>query len=211
MKNSSTIKQALFSLYIVMVMFTSTSAQAEEEVITAFMKECTHNGASEVFCQCSLQKFSDMLRKTAKEELQKRQENFDKHRKELLEDANLDQTKIDAICHLHNLSVDYTRKATALRGIEQAELAKEYKKQKRKAQREKMNLLNSYDLDPHTSANKLLGGAYCKEKLILDESKKDLEQDDGTIYPELKRLLKYNMFHHSGVVMSLGSRTKCPR
>lgn len=202
------MKYVVFVLCTVIVMTASFSARAEDDSIAAFMKICTDKGASQTFCQCSLEKFSDTLRKTANKEFEKRQETVNSQIKVLLEDPALDQGKIDAVCDLHNLSIDYSRKITALRGKGQADLVREYKKKKSKATVDKMNLIQSYNLKPNTS--KVLGGNFCQEKLTLAENKIDMAEDDGGIYPELKRLLEFNMSHYYSVVMSMGKRSKCP-
>lgn len=182
-----------YFLLMAVLLVSTLPAHAEEiKGFDSYIQSCSRSpDYSPNFCKCSLNEYSDKMREGQERKLQERETYQKSYTEALLQDSAITQDKLDAVCDLHDQSLEYNRQASLLgrRGSRAEYDALIAKKLERLEQKRK--LVESYGAS-HQSLASLISGKYCDNRHEIIQMQKDLAVEDAAYYPEILRILETN-------------------
>ena len=148
-----------------------------EDIVAPFLEYCSRKYN---YCECALKKYSDKIRNGKRKKLLELENNSNKHRKVLLSSGRFTPDILDAFVRLY------------VSAQEHGELSRTGDRDKRLWHRDKQNELQG-QLDKFVSDNNIKASGslikYSMSQFYATQIKKEMSEDDGSLFPKVKREL----------------------
>ena len=156
-----------------------------KDIIPAFMEYCTAE-FSHSDCECILKTYSDRVREKDKRELPYLEGLVDKQKKDILSNPGVTINNINAVCRLFDSANDQKSLAEQARAAGEKGKYKGHYTKQRELYNQGSNLAKSF-IENAARQKPLADGVYCDNQYKINRIKKDLAEDDGILYPLIKR------------------------
>ena len=177
-----------------------------EDLTKGFMEQCAKRKLDPACCEATLKKYSDSYRDMVKRDLPKLDESTKKKLTKIMANPGMTLEKIDAVCSLYDASREHEWLAKLAGGAGDKKGYKEHKDQLNQLSRQSRELAQSYNSET-LNGNDIQ--FYCMDRNKLYQMEKDLKEDDGKLYPLVKRQLKSNDPHDIYMIFRYDLFSKC--
>lgn len=174
-------------LFLICFLF-SLPLHAQDHAQT-FNVKCTKTGKTESFCSCTLNAFSDHMRKQNSRKLEENKMHLKLSTESILTDPVMTQSKINDVCNLYDEAQNYAFKEALVRREQGQEQARQWTDKKLAAMKQKEDLVMSYGASRETNAA-LAAGDYCKLNYEVNQMAQDLSESEDVIYAQVRRMIE---------------------
>jgi hypothetical protein len=181
------VKYGLVVLSLMVVAFTTKSWA--EDVTAGFMNQCTEMHFESACCERLLDAYSDSIRDYEKRQLPDLEKSTKKNLIIILANSDMTREKIDAVYNLYDSSQEHARLAGIAMGAGDRKGTSEHRNQSNELRKQFVDLTQNYETKTLKAQDI---DFYCRNKYKLEQIKKNLEADDGKLYPKVKQDLESN-------------------
>lgn len=200
-----------FLLVALVILIGLPASATSEDYVASYMEKCTSNGInSETFCECALKVFSDQHRDGHKKALISRESKIAAREATILSDPAMTKDKIDAVYKLYESILENQALAGQASMKKDMEGYKKYSDKARTLDQQRKDLVRSYTAN-RTTYDNLISSNYSRDRNLLDQMKKDLAEDEDSIYPFVRRMLGSDSNNLVRQILRIGLRSNCPK
>ena len=211
------VKYVLAALSLIAFVFTANSWAEDITAAAKFMALCTESPFAKQWdnyepscCDLMLKNYSDGQRGGVKRRLPDFERKTETYLKKILKIPGMTNEKIDAVCNLYDSAEEQSRLGELARGAGDNEGYHSYQLQSRQLQEQSQELFLSY-VSGVNSSGTLSASNFCRSRNQLNQMKKDLKDDDGKLFPSVKRDLESNALRVYQMIYRETNHLECRR